>query len=68
MNVVIAMDSFKGSLTSFEAGKAVREGLLKAIPKANVHICPMADGGEGTVSALCEGANGRIVEKTVTDP
>ena len=47
MKVVIAIDSFKGSLTSTEAAEAVREGILAARPDANIVIKPVADGGEG---------------------
>jgi glycerate 2-kinase len=49
MKIVIAMDSFKGSLSSLEAGDAVRDGILKVYPEARVLVCPLADGGEGTV-------------------
>ena len=49
--VVIVIDSFKGSLSSIEAGNAAGEGVLKACPSAEVKICPLADGGEGTVEA-----------------
>ncbi len=52
MNVVIAIDSFKGSMTSLEAGEAAKEGVLRACPDALVTVRPMADGGEGTVDAL----------------
>ena len=46
MKVVAAIDSFKGSLTSIEAGQAAKEGILKACD-AQVMIKPIADGGEG---------------------
>ena len=52
MNVVIAIDSFKGSLTSMEAGKSAADGIKKVHPDAEVAVCPLADGGEGTVEAL----------------
>ena len=52
MKVVVAIDSLKGSLTSLEAGEAIREGVLRAIPEAEVTVRPLADGGEGTVEAL----------------
>ena len=45
MKVVVAIDSFKGSLTSLEAGEAIREGVLKADQDAYVVIRPLADGG-----------------------
>lgn len=50
--IVVAMDSFKGSLTSLEAGNAVRYGILENYPDFDVQIFPVADGGEGTVEAL----------------
>ena len=54
LKVVIAMDSFKGSLSSIEAGAAAREGILRAC-NAEVVVKPLADGGEGTTEALVEG-------------
>ena len=53
--IVVAMDSFKGSLTSLEAGNAVRDGILEQYPDVDVQIFPVADGGEGTVEALTFG-------------
>ena len=53
--IVVAMDSFKGSLTSLEAGNAVRDGILERYPDVDVQIFPVADGGEGTVEALTFG-------------
>lgn len=67
MKVVIAMDSFKGSLGSMEAGNAAREGILKACG-ADVVVKPLADGGEGTTEALVEGLGGVYVNLTVTGP
>lgn len=68
MKVVVAVDSFKGSMTSMEAGLAVKEGVLKAHPDAEVVIKPLADGGEGTTDALIEGLNGERIDVTVTGP
>lgn len=68
MNVVIAIDSFKGSLSSIEAGNAVKEAVLKADSEAAVQVCPLADGGEGTVEALQNGLGGEGVTVTVTGP
>lgn len=53
--IVVAMDSFKGSLTSLEAGNAIRDGILEQYPDFDVQIFPVADGGEGTVEALTFG-------------
>ena len=49
MNIVVAIDSLKGSLTSLEAGVAIKQGIEKVYPNAGVTIRPLADGGEGTV-------------------
>ena len=68
MKVVVAIDSLKGSLTSLEAGEAIREGVLRAIPEAEVVVRPLADGGEGTVEALTLGMGGRMETATVTGP
>lgn len=68
MKVVVAMDSLKGSLTSLEAGNAVREGILRAMPETEVVVKPLADGGEGTLDALIEGEKGTRVTLSVTGP
>ena len=68
MKVVAAIDSFKGSLSSMEAGNAAREGILLAKPDAQIVVKPLADGGEGTTDALIEGMNGEKVEMTATGP
>lgn len=65
---VIAIDSFKGSLTSLEAGKAAAEGLHRIFPETDTVIIPVADGGEGTVEALVSGLNGKFIETDVCDP
>ena len=59
MNIVVAMDSFKGSLSSMEAGQAVRAGIAQADPSVSVTVRPLADGGEGTVEALISGLGGQ---------
>ena len=68
MIIVTAIDSFKGSLTSLEAGYAVAEGFKRVIRDAIVNVRPLADGGEGTVEALIEGMNGERHEIQVTGP
>ena len=68
MKIVVAIDSLKGSLTSLEAGQAIRCGISRAIPDAEVFVRPIADGGEGTVEALVLGMNGKNVTVTVTGP
>jgi glycerate 2-kinase len=59
--VVIAPDSFKGSLSAEQVAQAVAAGITRARPDAVVRICPMADGGEGTLDAMLTGGGERRV-------
>ena len=68
MKVVVAIDSLKGSLSSLEAGDAIRAGILRADSSAEVLVRPLADGGEGTVEALTIGMGGTLQEVRVTGP
>ena len=68
MKVVAAIDSLKGSLSSLEAGEAIKTGVLKAMPEAQVSVRPLADGGEGTVEALALGMGGKLKSVEVTGP
>lgn len=68
MKAVIAIDSLKGSLTSLEAGDAIKQGIHAVYPEAEVAVRPLADGGEGTVDALTTGMGGRFETITVTGP
>lgn len=68
MKVVVAIDSLKGSLTSMEAGLAVKDGILAAHPEAEVIVKPLADGGEGTTDAFIDGLGGKRITLTVTGP
>ena len=67
-NIVIAIDSFKGSLSSIQAGNIVFNATKKIFPQSNIKIFPLADGGEGTVDALTEGLHGKIISSYVTGP
>jgi len=66
--VVVAPDSFKGSLSSPEAAAAMERGVLTAWPDARVVKVPIADGGEGTVEALVAATGGRFETQTVRGP
>lgn len=68
MRVVIAIDSFKGSLSSTEAGSAVRDAVCRLYKDAQVTVKPIADGGEGTVDAFTSAANAEAVEIEVSGP
>ena len=68
MKAVIAIDSFKGSLSSAEAGDAATRAIRSVFTEADIVQFPLADGGEGTVDALTEGLAGRIITTEVTGP
>lgn len=68
MKVVIAIDSFKGSMSSIEAGEAAAAGIRKVYSEAKTKVYPLADGGEGTVRALAQGLGGSLENVTVTGP
>lgn len=68
MKVVCAVDSLKGSLTSVQAGNAVKDGILRVYHDAEVLVRPIADGGEGTVDALVDGLGGVRRAVSVTGP
>ncbi len=68
MKIVTAIDSFKGSMTSIEAGNAFAEGAMRVSSNIEVDVRPLADGGEGTVEALIEGMHGTKETVMVTGP
>ena len=68
MKVRIAIDSFKGSLSTFEAGEAARRGVKAVYPKAEISVSPLADGGEGTVEAIASASGGKMIEISVSGP
>ena len=68
MKVVIAIDSFKGCLTSKEANEAAAEGIRVAYPDAEIVEVPVSDGGEGYMEAFHAAIGGRLEKVTVRDP
>lgn len=68
MKIVIAPDSFKGSLSGKEAADAIERGLRRALENIDVVKVPMADGGEGTVQSLVDATRGKIIKLRVKDP
>lgn len=66
--IVIAIDSFKGSLTSVEANKAAAEGIRRAFPDTVIVQVPVSDGGEGFVDAFHAAMGGEVREIIVRDP
>lgn len=68
MKVVIAPDSYKGSLTAMEVANCIEEGINRYSKNIEVVKVPMADGGEGTVQALVDATGGKIMNLKVCDP
>jgi glycerate kinase len=68
MKIVVAPDSFKGSLTAIEVSVAIEQGIREVFPEAEVIKIPMADGGEGTVQCLVNATGGKILEEKVIGP
>ena len=69
MKIVIASDSFKGSLSSLQVADAVEEGIRAALGTgAEIVKVGVADGGEGTTEALAESLGGRLTSAVVSDP
>ena len=66
--IIVAIDSFKGCLTSAEANQAACEGILAKMPEAKVVQVPVSDGGEGWLGAFKAAMGGSIVEVNVKDP
>src|SRR5678815_2398793 len=68
MRIVIAPDKFKGCLTAPQVCEAIARGVRRVRPNAQLDLCPMADGGEGTVAALVAATGGRLETRRVTGP
>lgn len=67
-NIVVAVDSFKGSLASMEAGQAIAKGIKLADSENTVTVFPLADGGEGTVAAITRAKTHKVVKPVVKSP
>ncbi|MDO4319258.1 MAG: glycerate kinase [Bacteroidales bacterium] len=68
MRVIVAPDSFKGSLTAAEAADAICDGVLDAMPDCDVTVVPLADGGEGTSAVLARAYGCRQIVADAVDP
>jgi len=68
MKILVAPDSFKGTLKAKEVAEIIEKGIRKVFPEAKVIKVPLADGGEGTVEALVESAGGKTFTKEVASP
>ncbi len=68
MKIVVAPQSFKGSLDAPDVAACIARGIRQVFPAAEITVLPVADGGEGTVRALVQASNGRIVSARVMGP
>ena len=68
MRIVIAPQTFKGSISALDAARAMREGVMRALPEAETTLAPVADGGDGTLETLVEGSGGEIRQVEVCGP
>ncbi len=68
MKFICAPDSFKESVTAEQAAEAMRRGIVAVFPDAHVDLCPIADGGDGTVEAMLAATDGQLRHTTVRGP
>jgi glycerate kinase len=68
MRILIAPDKFKGVLSAREVAETIAAGLRDVLPKVQIDLVPMADGGEGTTEIICEGAGGSWCKSLAHDP
>lgn len=68
MKIVLAFDSFKGSLDAWQVTRAVQNGIQRVDKSAEIEACPVADGGEGTVDILTKVLDGQIITARVRGP
>lgn len=68
MKIIVAPDSFKGSISASGVCNSVKEGILRVLPDADIHLLPLADGGEGTMENLVAASRGTMKFATVCGP
>lgn len=68
MTIVLAPDSFKGSMSATEVARYMSKGISDIFPEADIHTLPVGDGGEGTMEALVNATNGTFTTLNVTGP
>ena len=68
MKIVVAPDSFKGSVSAKDAALSIKRGIIKAYKDIDVVCVPMADGGEGTVQPMVDATGGKIIYTKVQGP
>jgi glycerate 2-kinase len=68
VEILIAPDKFKGSLSAREVAENIAKGLREVLPESKIDIVPMADGGEGTAEVVCDALGGKWVKCGAHDP
>jgi glycerate kinase len=68
MKILVAPQEFKGSISALSASEAAKNGILRVFPKAEVVLCPVADGGDGTLETLVEVSGGEVRTCSVQNP
>lgn len=68
MKIVVAPQAFKGTATAVNSAEAMRRGVRRVLPDAEIMVAPIADGGGGTVEALVTATNGKFVTSPARDP
>lgn len=68
MKILIAVDSYKGSLTSLEAGQAIQAGIQNVSATHETEVTPIADGGEGILSVMLHTLGGKVQTIPVHNP
>ena len=68
MKIVIAPQTFKGTVSALGAARAIERGVLAVVPEAETVLVPVADGGDGTLDALVDSTGGKVFRSTVTGP
>ncbi|HJT80039.1 MAG TPA: glycerate kinase [Chthoniobacterales bacterium] len=68
MRILVAPDKFKGCLTAAEVAKEIGAGIQEILPKAEIDVIPIADGGDGTAEVLCQALGGSWINCPAHDP
>ena len=68
MKILVAPQEFKGSISALSASEAAKNGILRVFPEAEVVLCPVADGGDGTLETLVEVSGGEVRTCSVQNP
>ena len=68
MKILVAPQEFKGSISALSAAEAAKTGILRVFPQAEVVLCPVADGGDGTLETLVEVSGGEVRVCSVQNP